>query len=67
MSGLPSKCPRIVLRVPDLETFKCIQEQCKLYDINTATFTENYQVTVLAIGPAHENSINALLNTLKLY
>lgn len=46
---------------------ECIQKQCKLFDIPTAAFTENGQVTVLAIGPANEESINAQVHHLKLY
>jgi len=65
--GLPSKCARIVLRAPDLKTIECIKKQCKLFDIRTTTFTENNQVTILAIGPAHEDSINAQVHDLKLY
>lgn len=67
LRGLPSKCARITLRVPDLKTLECIQEQCKLSDIQTATFIEDDQVTVLAIGPADEFSINAQVHNLKLY
>lgn len=64
---MPSNCARIVLRAPDLKTLECIQKQCKLFDIQTAVFTENDQVTVLAIGPADEDSINAQVHNLKLY
>jgi len=64
---LPSKCARIVLRAPDLRTLECIEKQCKLFDICTAAFSENDQVTVLAIGPANEISINAQVHNLKLY
>lgn len=67
LKGLPSHCARVVLRVPDLKTLECIQKQCKLFDIQTATFIENDQVTVLAIGPADEFSINAQVQHLKLY
>lgn len=67
LKGLPSKCARIVLRAPDLKTIDCIKKQCKLFDISTATFTENNQVTVLAIGPAYVSSINAQVQNLKLY
>jgi len=67
LRNLPSKCARVVLRAPDLKTLECIQKQCKLFDIPTATFTENDQMTVLAIGPANETSINAQVNSLKLY
>jgi peptidyl-tRNA hydrolase len=55
------------LKVPDLKTLTCIQKQCKLFDIHTAMFTENDEVTVLAIGPANEVSINAQVHNLKLY
>lgn len=55
------------MRAPDLKTIECIQKQCKLFDIQTATFTENDQVTILAIGPAHEDFINAQVGNLKLY
>ncbi|XP_015380219.1 PREDICTED: peptidyl-tRNA hydrolase 2, mitochondrial-like isoform X3 [Diuraphis noxia] len=57
--NLPSKCARVVLRAPDLKTLECIQKQCKLFGIPTAIFTEKDQMTVLAIGPANEASINA--------
>ncbi|KAF0746543.1 peptidyl-tRNA hydrolase 2, mitochondrial-like [Aphis craccivora] len=67
LRNLPSKCARVVLRAPDLKTLECIQKQCKLFDIPTATFTENDQMTVLAIGPANETSINAQVHSLKLY
>lgn len=67
MKNLPSKCARVVLRAPDIKSLECIQKQCKLFDIPTATFTEDNQVTVLAIGPANEASINAQVNSLKLY
>ncbi|XP_060852995.1 peptidyl-tRNA hydrolase 2, mitochondrial-like [Rhopalosiphum padi] len=67
LRNLPSKCARVVLRAPDLKTLECIQKQCKLFDIPTATFTENDQITVLAIGPANETSINAQVCSLKLY
>lgn len=64
---MPSKCARVVLRLPDLKTLECIKKQCKLFDIQTATFREGDQITVLAIGPADENSINAQVHNLKLY
>lgn len=67
MCGLPSKCARVVLKAPELKTLECIQKQCKLFGIQTAVFTENNQVTVLAIGPADEMSINAQVHNLKLY
>ncbi|KAL5243065.1 hypothetical protein ACI65C_010475 [Semiaphis heraclei] len=64
---LPSKCARVVLRAPDLKTLECIQKQCKLFGIPTAVFNEKDQMTVLAIGPANEASINAQVHNLKLY
>lgn len=67
MCGLPSKCARVVLRAPDLKTIECIQKQCKLFDIPTAVYTENNQVSVLGIGPSHEDDINAQVGDLKLY
>lgn len=67
LKGLPSKCARIVLRAPDLKTIECIHKQCKLFDIPTATLKENNQVTILAIGPAYEDTINAQVHSLKLY
>ncbi|XP_022163368.1 peptidyl-tRNA hydrolase 2, mitochondrial-like isoform X3 [Myzus persicae] len=67
LRNLPSQCARVVLRAPDLKTLECVQKQCKLFDIPTATFTENNEMTVLAIGPANEASINAQVHSLKLY
>lgn len=67
MSGFPSKCARIVLRSPDLKHLENIQKKCELFNIHTATFKENDEANVLAIGPAHEVSINTLVNDLKLY
>lgn len=64
---MPSSCARVVLRTPDLKTLECIKKQCKLFGIQTASFTENGEETVLAVGPANEVSINAQVHNLKLF